>query len=270
MIAASNIHYELADRVQGFAPGGIGAMLLLARRTGLIADIDHYLHLLKRHLPYHESDHVLNIAYNILAGGTCLQHLELLRNDEVYLDALGAQRIPDPTTAGDFCRRFRRVTSWISWTPSTAPASTSGAATADFFEQAIIDADGTLVRTDGECKQGIDIAYDGTWGYHPLVVSLANTEELLCLVNRCGNRPSHEGAAGFIDRAFAPVPPGRLPHDPACAATPTSPRPRISTAGTIPAICASSSASTPCPTWWPWPRICRTRPTASCSGRRLR
>ena len=33
--------------------------------------------------------------------------LERLRNDEVYMDALGAQRIPDPTTAGDFCRRFK-------------------------------------------------------------------------------------------------------------------------------------------------------------------
>ena len=65
MIAASNIHYELGDRVQGLGPGGIGAMLLLARRTGLIADIDHEMHLLKRHLPYHESDHVLNIALNI-------------------------------------------------------------------------------------------------------------------------------------------------------------------------------------------------------------
>ena len=106
MMTASNIHYELADRVRGLAPGGIGAMLLLARRTGLINDIDHNLQLLKRHLPYHESDHVLNIAFNILAGGKRIEHLELRRNDEVYLDALGADRIPDPTTAGDFCRRF--------------------------------------------------------------------------------------------------------------------------------------------------------------------
>ena len=40
MMAASNIHYELADRVQGLAAGGIGAMLLLAQRTGLVRDID--------------------------------------------------------------------------------------------------------------------------------------------------------------------------------------------------------------------------------------
>ena len=65
-------------------------MLLLARRTGLIGDIDANLHLLKVHLPYHESDHVLNIAFNILAGGERIEHLELRRNDEVYLNALSA------------------------------------------------------------------------------------------------------------------------------------------------------------------------------------
>src|SRR5258708_40010174 len=105
MMTAHNIHYELAGRAQGLAAGGIGAMLLLARRTGLIHDLDHDLHLLKKHLPYHESDHVLNLAFNLLAGGKRIEHLELRRNDEAYLDALGARRIPDPTTAGDFCRR---------------------------------------------------------------------------------------------------------------------------------------------------------------------
>jgi len=74
MIAASNIHYEIADRTRAIAPGGIGAIHLLARKIGLIEDIDRDLHLLKRHLPYHESDHVLNIAYNLLAGAGRLRH----------------------------------------------------------------------------------------------------------------------------------------------------------------------------------------------------
>jgi hypothetical protein len=202
MIAADNIHYELADRVQGLSAGGIGAMLLVARKTGLIADIDHHLHLLKRHLPYHESDHVLNIAFNILAGGRKIEHLELRRNDEVYLNALGAKRIPDPTTAGDFCRRFGRgdvldLMDAINHARLRVWAQQPAA----FFDQAVIDIDGTLVATDAECKAGVDIAYNGTWGYHPLVVALANTHEPLFLVNRSGNRPSHELAASFLDRA---------------------------------------------------------------------
>jgi len=203
MMTASNIHYELADRVQGLSAGGIGAIHLLARRIGLIGDIDRNLHLFKRHLPYHESDHVLNIAYNILAGGKKIEHLELRRNDEVYLNALGAVRIPDPTTAGDFCRRFAehdvvtlmdavnetRLRVWSEQPP-------------EFFEEAILDVDGTLVGTDAECKEGVDIGYDGTWGYHPLLISLANTAEPLYLVNRSGNRPSHEQAAAYLDKAI--------------------------------------------------------------------
>jgi hypothetical protein len=204
MIAASNIHYELGQRVQGLAPGGIGALLLLAQRTGLIAAIDHDLHLLKVHLPYHESDHVLNLALNILAGGRRIEHLERLRNDEVYLNALGAVRIPDPTTAGDFCRRFQESdVLTLMEAINTARLRVWSQQRADFFTEAIVDVDGTVVGTDAECKQGIDIAYNGTWGYHPLVVSLANTAEVLSLVNRSGNRPSQERAHVFLDKAIA-------------------------------------------------------------------
>jgi len=203
MFTASNIHYDLADRVRGIAHGGIGAFQLLARQVGLVDAIDSRLHLLKIHRPYHESDHVLAIAYNALCDGTCLQDLELRRQDEAFLDALGARRIPDPTTAGDFCRRFtadhiRTLIDLINETRLKVWAKQP----TTFLDRAIIDMDGTLVPTDGQCKQGMDIAYDGTWGYHPLVVSLANTGEVLSMVNRSGNRPSHEGAAAEADRAL--------------------------------------------------------------------
>src|SRR5437867_1000727 len=106
MLTATNIRYEIGARGRGIGYGGIGAMHLLVRKLGLAEAIDRRLHLLQIHLPYHESDHVLNLAYNALCDGTCLEDIELRRNDEVFLDALGARRIPDPTTAGDFCRRF--------------------------------------------------------------------------------------------------------------------------------------------------------------------
>ena len=204
IIAASDIRYQISEKVRAIAPGGIGAIHLLAKKLGLVHDIDENLHLLKRHLPYHESDHVLSIAYNLLAGGSRLEHLEVRRNDEVYLDALGAERIPDPTTAGDFCRRFTEAdVGRLMDAFNEARLRAWAEQPQDFFEHAYIDADGTLAPTSGRCKQGVDIAYEGTWGYHPLVVSLANTAEPLFLANRSGNRPSHEDAHLYLDKAIA-------------------------------------------------------------------
>jgi hypothetical protein len=202
-MSASNIQYEISERAEAISAGGIGMIQQMVKRLKLDDAINRRLGLFKIYLPYSESDHVLNIAYNLLAGGTCLEHLELRRNDEAYLNALGAKRIPDPTTAGDFCRRFEplhvfglieilndtRVKVWQQQPDS-------------FFDEAVIEADGTMVETYGQCKEGMDINFKGQWGYHPLLVSLANTAEPLFIANRSGNRPSHENAAFYFDRAI--------------------------------------------------------------------
>ena len=203
-LGAQNIHYEMAERVRAIECGGIGAFHVLACRSGLVDAINEKVHLLKRHLPYHESDHVLNIAYNTLTGGTCLDDIELRRNDEAFMDGLGVDRIPDPTTAGDFTRRFDEddVMELMEAINSVRPRVWKKRLARGQRKEAIIDVDGTHAPTWGECKEGIGLSYDGKWCYHPLVVSLANTMEPLYLVNRPGNSVSHEGAPAWIDRAI--------------------------------------------------------------------
>jgi hypothetical protein len=203
-LTASNIHYELAERNNAINQGGIGLAHQTVRQTGLIDLIDERVEVLKIHAPYHESDHVLNIAYNGLCGGMTLDDIELRRNDSAYLDALGTESIPDPTTAGDFCRRFEESDIEAMMDAfNAARLRVWQQQPSKFFERACIDADGTMVGTLGECKQGMDIYHKGVWGYHPLVVSLANTQEPLFILNRSGNRPSHEGAPKYFDRAIA-------------------------------------------------------------------
>jgi hypothetical protein len=102
MMSARNLHFEMAHRGRAINCGGIGALHLLGHKLGLAREIDGRLHLLKRHLPYHESDHVLNLAYNALLGGQRLEDIELRRNDEAFLDGLGARAHPGP----DHQRRF--------------------------------------------------------------------------------------------------------------------------------------------------------------------
>ena len=201
--------YEMSDRVTATKAGGVGAIHALVRRLGLPQAIDERLHLLKRHQPYHESDHVLALAYNVLAGGTRLQDLDSVREDEALMNMFGARRLPDPTTAGDFLRRFaqrdieelqslvneKRVEVW-----KRQPKA--------FRKRAVIDADGTVAGTRGEKKLDMDFNFPKkVWGYHPLLVSLANAREPLFLVNRPGNVVSHQGAAAVLDEAIALVSP---------------------------------------------------------------
>ncbi len=208
MLKASNIHYEMAPRVQGINCGGIGAMHLLVQRLGLVEDLDQNLALLKVHLPYHESDHVLNLAYNILAGGQRLEDIELRRQDENFLNGLGAERIPDPTTAGDFTRRFGEPDILaLQECINRARLAVWKMQPAGFLKEAFIDVDGSIADTYGECKEGIGLSYKGIWGYAPLIVSLANTREVLYLVNRPGNVASHSQSVAWIDRAIGLVSP---------------------------------------------------------------
>ena len=202
MFKASNIHYEMAERVQAVSCGGIGAIHLMVQRLGLVEEIDRNLKLLKVHLPYHESDHVLNIAYNILAGGVRLEDIELRRQDENFLNGLDAQRIPDPTTAGDFTRRFDETDILtLQECFNRARLAAWKVQPEGFLKEAFIDVDGTIAGTTGECKEGIGLSYKGIWGYAPLIVSLANTKEVLYLLNRPGQAASHSGSVEWIDRA---------------------------------------------------------------------
>ncbi len=203
VIGDINIKYELADRTQAINHAGIGAMVKLAEHTGLIDQIDSRVDLLRFHAPYRESDHVMALVVNALAGGTRLEHLELLRNDPAMLDALGTDSIPDPTTAGDFCRRFdKSAIEALLRAIDEARLKVWEEQDDDFFDEARIDADGVLVNTLGKCKEGMDINYKGDWGYHPLLVSLANTKEIFSIVNRPGNVHSAEDAAKYFDQAI--------------------------------------------------------------------
>ncbi len=138
-------------------------------------------------------------------GGERLEDTELRRQDENFPNGLGAQRIPYPTTAGDFARRVSRedivqLHECLNWTRlklwNVQPEG--------FLREAFIDLDGTIAETGAECKSGIRLSFKGIRGYAPLTVSLANAREvlsLLSLVNRPGNASGQSGSVDWIEKA---------------------------------------------------------------------
>lgn len=204
VLESGNIHYEVSGRVKAVDCGGLGMLQAVVSATGLREAIDDEVAVLKRHLPYHESDHILSLAYTLLTGGSCLGDLQERRENVAFLDALGARRIPDPTTAGDFLRRFDDEQKVLNLMQAINRARSSVWQTRPTAERQLarIDVDGSIVETTGWCKERMDMAYNGRWGFGPLFVSLANSDELLYAVNRPASRPSHDGAVVWIDRAI--------------------------------------------------------------------
>lgn len=201
-----NIHLEVSQRVEAINCGGLAVVSELVARVELAAAIDERVQLLKRHLPYHESDHVLSMVFNLMTGGTTLEDLKDRRRDPAFLEALGAYRIPDATTAGDFLRRFEaHDVAVLEEAIGVARARVWRCQPAKDRRLALLDVDGTIVETSGRCKEGMDVSYDGRWGFCPLIVSLSNTQEVLTVVNRPANRPSHDGSAPVLDRTIRHV-----------------------------------------------------------------
>jgi hypothetical protein len=197
------LHLESDPRGEITHYGGLVLAQQFVRRFQVAQRLDSALVLFKRHAPYHESDHVLALAYTLYADGTCLEDQAVLQGSEAVRRMVGACRIPDPTTAGDFLRRFK-----------TAHDVTQLSGVIDDIEEAVwsklpgkirrrrkkhewalVDLDGHIKPLYGVQKEGADFSYNGCWSYQPLVVSLAGSGECLKVVNQPGSARSSDAAA---------------------------------------------------------------------------
>ena len=199
VFANRQVRVRLQQRGEITPYGGLSLAHDLVMRLELDKDLNRSLPLLKLHLPYHESDHLLTHVYNLFVGGGCIEDVTNLQHSEAIKHLLGACRIPDPTTAGDFLRRFHephlaafqavidraREKVWRK-----IPRSRRKVAT--------VDLDSTIKTVYGECKQGADFSYNGQGSYHPQLCTLAETNEPLRTINRSGNSASADGAAEVL------------------------------------------------------------------------
>jgi hypothetical protein len=207
------LHLESDGRGEMTHYGGLVLAQQFVRRFGVAKRLDESLGLFKRHAPYHESDHVLALAYTLYADGTCLEDQAVLQGSEAVRRLVGACRIPDPTTAGDFLRRFRTVHDveqlsgvtdevqeavWLKLPRQVRRRRKR-------HELALVDLDGHVKPLYGVQKEGADFSYDGRWSYQPLVVSLGLSGECLRVVNQPGSARPSDAAAKALEEVLALV-----------------------------------------------------------------
>jgi hypothetical protein len=197
------VRLQVEQRGQTTPYGGLALAHDLAMRLNLARELNRALPLLRWHLPYFESDHVLTHVYNQYVGGQCIEDIANLQHSTAIKHLVGACRIPDPSTAGDFLRRFDQP-------GLNAFQQVIDAARERVWRQlprrrrqtATLDLDSTVKEVYGECKQGADFSYNGKWSYHPLLVTLAQTREPLRTINRSGNAASADGAAAALQQVL--------------------------------------------------------------------
>ena len=208
VVRLPRLHPEVDARSEVTPYGGLLLFADLVKRLGLATLIDQHVSVLQRHAPYHESDHVLAQVMNLYVGGTCLEDLAHLQQSEAVLRLVGACRLPDPTTAGDFLRRLdehdakglaglRRASDEAqdrAWRLVARRTKGSGRRR----ELAVVDLDGHVKRLFGVTKQGADF-FKGTWCYQPLVATLAGTGECLAIRNQPGAVRASSGAPAILD-----------------------------------------------------------------------
>jgi hypothetical protein len=205
-----HLHEDRRANVTPF--GGLSLVVEFFRRFRVAQRIDAQVKVLKVHNPFYESDHVLAQACSLFVGGTCLEDVAILQHDEAAKRLLGACRLPDPTTAGDFLRRFDR---------NEAPEALRQLRTSvDEVQDAVwrklsrkkrklatVDLDGKVKEFYATQKEGADFSHNGKWSYHPLMASLAQTGECLAVRNRPGNFRSSEGAADLLEELLPRIEP---------------------------------------------------------------
>jgi hypothetical protein len=207
------LHLESDPRGEITHYGGLVLAQQFVRRFRVAQQLDGALRLFKRHAPYHESDHVLALAYTLYADGTCLEDQGVLQGSEAIRRLMGACRIPDPTTAGDFLRRFKsekdveQLSGVIDDIEEAVWSKLSGKVRRrrKKHEFALVDLDGHIKPLYGVQKEGADFSYDGRWSYQPLVVSLGGSGECLKVVNQPGSARSSDAAAKALKEVLPRV-----------------------------------------------------------------
>lgn len=201
VVRAPKLHAEVDGRSEVTPYGGLALLLGLCRRLGVAKVLDEHVNVFKINAPYHESDHILAQAMNLYVGGTCLEDMAQLQHSEAVLRMTGACRLPDPTTAGDFLRRFdehnpgglpglRRAGNELQQRAWRAIASKSNRRQRK-RDLAVVDLDGHVKELYGVQKEGADF-FKGTWCLQPLVATLAGTGECLAIRNQPGACPQSQ------------------------------------------------------------------------------
>jgi len=143
----------------------------------------------------------MTLIHSALSGGDCIDDAGAMR--VASTPAVLGHDVRAPSTLGTFLRSFTwghvsQVDRVLDELICRAWASGAGPGTGPVT----LDVDSTVCETYGFAKQGARFGYTGVRGYHPLLASVAGTDDVVGVRLRGGNSHTGRGAAGFLTQVF--------------------------------------------------------------------
>jgi Transposase DDE domain group 1 len=190
------------DDERSVTSAGLLLTATLAERLGIEQVTDRLVDLGDRPGAAHPGRKLLTLVHAIVAGGDCIDDVELLRCGSTQT-VLG-HRVMAASTVGTFLRSFTfghvrqldRVCGEL-----LARAWAAGAGPGD--GPLTVDVDSTICEVHGYHKQGACYGYTHRLGYHPLLATRANTGEVLHTRLRKGSANTARGILRFVDELVA-------------------------------------------------------------------
>jgi hypothetical protein len=186
---------------------GLSLFYAMAETLEIPRILDENVRVKERESGYPESEHILALAANAFVGNDYLDDLEALREDVAIQRAIGRKEIPDPTTAGDFCRRFT-LGHILQMNRALAEIERGVYRLRREKTGWTIDVDAKVHEVYGAQKEGAARSYNGIYSLQPMYAFVDETEEMLHSELRSGNTHPGDKAVAFLRRMERKVPPG--------------------------------------------------------------
>jgi len=184
---------------------GFSLFYAMAETLKIPKILDNHVRVKQRDSGYPESEHILSLAANAFVGGDFLDDLEALREDVAIKVAIGRKEIPDPTTAGDFCRRFK-LGHILQINKAFAEIEHEVYKQRKEVSHLTVDVDAKVHEVYGKKKQGAAKAYNGVYSLQPMYAFADETDELLHVEVRSGNTHPGAKAVSYLGRLAKKIP----------------------------------------------------------------
>lgn len=197
-VSIPNFRIEQSKRMDITANSGLFLIAELIKKINMMEKLAH-LNIFSRK-KIDEAVHILALIINQFTGGEAINDTKNVKGDGALCSIFGDIHIPAPHTSGDFLERFtEETTERLREIIHKMQKKYLKKLSRRLHRKIVISQDSSIYEVYGNCKENSSQGYKNIFGFHPLLLHIHNTGELLDIVFRTGSDFTSTGAAEMLE-----------------------------------------------------------------------